>query len=152
MRRATALLAVAGLLVAACGGLLPTASGPLVVTGRLPGGQMLTLTVDDRTGLVEGVSFVQPDPDYLIDQSGGIALKNVAGDPPHLLVTWEGAACETTKVDRPVDRFGPGFSITVREPDYLQRCSKQSARQKTIELDFSSAMPAGSVEGTWLAR
>jgi len=149
VRRTSAVLAAAGLVVAACGSLVPAASAWPVLTLPLPGGQILNVTIEDRTGLVEGVSFVVPDPDYPKDEERGIAVKNVANDPSHVLVSWVGGACSPTKAHVIVERSGPGLSITVNEP---QPCTEDQGRLKTMELAFRSAIPAGSVQGTWLPR
>src|SRR3954451_658982 len=83
----------------ACGTVTPTATGPLMITGTLPGGQVLDLTIDDQTGLVDAVSFVAAQSDVHDDETNGVAIKNVAGDTRDLFVTWLGRICHRTKVE-----------------------------------------------------
>src|SRR4051812_27542083 len=96
-RQAAALLAAVGFLVAACGSRLPLAVAPRVLTMTLPGPQIMTVTIVDRTALLQGVSFVLPDPTDFKAEKQAIAVKNEGGDPTRLLVSWVGGACSPTK-------------------------------------------------------
>ena len=148
MRRLVALLASACVLASSCGPLLPAASNS-PVTLTVPGGQVMKVRLDDRTGLVQAFFFVVPDAEYDSDESGGIAVKNVAGDTSRVRISWIGGACSPNTADVTLERSNANLSITVKEP---VACTDAKGRVKTLELDLSSAVPAESIKARWLPR
>jgi hypothetical protein len=134
-------------LLGACGAPEPSPLGPRELAGTLPGGQVLKVTIDDRTALLEGASLALPDADFSNRNKGGLALRNPVDDPKRLLVGWLGGACATASAVVIVDRSGSRISISVREPWTLQGCQFQAGQVKAVELRFSTAMPEEMVDG-----
>lgn len=151
MKRRSMLAAAAVATVLAACTVVPTPapSGPQTVIATLPGGQVLTLIIDDETGMLDGVAPATPERDFHQDENK-LDLKNPVGDPRRLLVTWVGDTCPKTRVEVRIKRTAAGLAISIMEPRVLQRCDSDVGTVKTIELRFRSPVPEASVEGMWL--
>jgi hypothetical protein len=146
-----AMVFIVGAILSGCGSSSPssTRGDYWAVTITRQSGQIMTVTVDDPSGLIEGVAPGTTPNNSEIDLKAGLAITQAVGDPTRLLVTWRGHACPTTKVNLAVasDR---GVAIALREPRDPGGCTNDLATVKTIEVKFRAAVPDDTVVGTLL--